>query len=81
MSRLQRSWKHQEGKGSYSGFLLTGPAGTAINNPVLYLTGDPVPGGDALAGFDAERAPSPRPLPPQLLSLSASPGVVCVGFL
>lgn len=49
----------------YFGFLLTGPTGTAINNLVQYLTWDLVPGGDILAGFDAEKAPSPPPCPPR----------------
>lgn len=53
----------------YFGFLLTGPTGTAINNLVQCLTWDLVPGGDILAGFDAQRAPSPPPFsPPQFLS-------------
>ena len=52
----------------YFGFLLTGPTGAAINNLRLYLTWDPVPGGDILAGFDAERASSPPPLSNQSFS-------------
>lgn len=56
-------------------FLLTGPAGAAINNLLVYLTR--VPGGDDLAGFDAERAPSQPPPKAPLFSLSASLGVIC----
>lgn len=61
----------------YFEFLLTGPAGGAINNLVQYLTWDLVPGGGILAGFDAERASPPKPPPPlPLFSLSASAGVI-----
>lgn len=62
----------------YFEFFLTGPAGGAINNLVQYLTWDRVPGGGILAGFDAERASSPKPLSPSvpLFSLSASAGVI-----
>lgn len=55
----------QKGRRCYFGFLLTGPTGTAINNLVQYLTWDLVPGGDILAGFDAEKAPSPPPCSPR----------------
>lgn len=65
-SRLQkRESNRQKGRRCYSGFLLTGPTGTAINNLVQYLTWDLVPGGDILAGFDAEKAPSPPPCSPR----------------
>lgn len=70
--KTEQKWSLKEWS-YYFGFLLTGPAGAAINNLLLCLTWDLVPGGDVLAGFDAERAPS---LPP--LSLSVSPGVICV---
>lgn len=76
--------KNRENGGCYFGFLLTGPVGAAINNLLLHLTWDLVPGGDILAGFDAERAAFPPPASPH----SASALLKClpwcclrVGFL
>lgn len=63
--RSRENNNRQKGRHCYSGFLLTGPTGTAINNLVQYLTWDLVPGGDILAAFDAEKAPSPPPCSPR----------------
>lgn len=57
----------------YFEFLLTGPAGRAINNLVQYLTWDQIPGGGILARFDAERASFPKPLSPSVLQFLFSP--------
>lgn len=79
MSRWRQNWRS-----CYFGVLLTGPSGRAINNLVQYLTWDLVSGGDILASFDAERAPSPKPLSPYSSSslLKCLPWCyLCVGFL
>lgn len=79
MKRWRQNWRS-----CYFGVLLTGPAGRAINNLVQYLTWDLVSGGDILASFDAERAPSPKPLSPYSSSslLKCLPWCyLCVGFL
>lgn len=68
MKRDGRVIQQQTNKRSfYFGFLLTGPAGAAINNLVQSLTWDRVPGGDVLAGFDAESSFPLTPVSPRLL--------------
>lgn len=77
MQKQNKRWRLKR-RICYFEFLLTGPAGRAINNLVQYLTWDLVPGGCILARFDAERASFPKPLYPSvpLFSLSASTGVI-----
>lgn len=58
-------------------FLLTGPAGAAINDLLVYLTWDHVPGGDDLAALMLKEPP---PLKAPLSSLSASLGVISSCF-